>query len=32
MFESYTAERTGFSRAVVEMVLAHAIGDKVEAP
>jgi len=32
MFEFYAAERTSFSSAVIERVLAHAVGEKVEAP
>jgi integrase len=30
-FRDWAAERTGYPREVVEMALAHAIGDKVEA-
>jgi integrase len=30
-FSDWAAERTNFPREVVEMALAHAIGDKVEA-
>jgi integrase len=30
-FRDWAAERTGYSNHVVEMALAHAIGDKVEA-
>jgi integrase len=30
-FRDWAAERTNFSSEVVEMALAHAVGDKVEA-
>ena len=30
-FRDWAAERTNFPREVVEMALAHAVGDKVEA-
>ena len=30
-FRDWAAERTGYPREVIEMALAHAVGDKVEA-